>query len=100
METVKDVLNFCNAAMSYGYKNIGIIDELNQARRCIVNTFHETIPVSRILIFLSILDVVISKIIDNDIEILIEKFDDSRSNIIHMIGFEKLVKNNLDKVMK
>ena len=40
METVKDVLNFCNAAIIYDYKNKGIIDEVNQARKCIINNFH------------------------------------------------------------
>ena len=59
METVKGVLNFCNAAIFHDYKNIGIIEEVNQARRCIINIFHETLPVSRILITLSIIDVVI-----------------------------------------
>ena len=56
METVKDVLNFCNAAMFYDYKNIGIIGEFNQARKCVFNNFHETIPVSIILIILSIIE--------------------------------------------
>ena len=32
METVKELSNFCNAALFYDYKNLGITDELNQAR--------------------------------------------------------------------
>ena len=44
METVKDILNFCNDAVYYDYKNIGIICELNQLRKCIVNSFYKTIP--------------------------------------------------------
>ena len=92
METVKDVLNFCIAAISFDYKNIGIIEKLNQARRCINNNFHGTIPVSRILILLSIIDVVILKINDNDFENVIENIDDLRSSLFHMIGFEKVVK--------
>ena len=63
MESVKDILNFCKAAISHDNKNIGIIEELNQARRCVFNLFHETIPFSRILITLSFIDVVISKMI-------------------------------------
>ena len=98
METVKDVLNFCNAAIFYDYKNIGIIEELNQARRCINNNFHKTIPVERILLTLSIIDVVILKINVNDIEKIIENIHDSRSNMIYMIGFEKVVKDDVDKV--
>ena len=68
METVKDVLNFFNAAVFYDYKNIDIIGEFNQARKCIFTKFHETIPVSIILIILSTIDVVNLEIIDNDIE--------------------------------
>ena len=55
METVKDIVNFCDAAVLYDYKNIDNIDEINQARKCIINSFHETKPVSGILITLSII---------------------------------------------
>ena len=40
METVKDILYFCNAAMFYDYKNVGITCELNQVRNCIVINFY------------------------------------------------------------
>ena len=56
METVKDILNFCNAAIFYNYKDIGIICELNQVRKCIINSFYTTIPDSRIRVSLSIID--------------------------------------------
>ena len=32
METTKDLLNFCNDAIFYDYKNIGIMCELNPVR--------------------------------------------------------------------
>ena len=99
METVKDVLSFCNAAIFYDYKNTGIIDELNPARKCLFNNFYETIPVSRILKTLSIKDDVILQIKDNDIENFIENFHDLRANIIYMIAFEKVVKDDVNKVM-
>ena len=76
---MKDILNFCKAAVCYNYKNIVNIDEINQARKCIINNFHETIPVSRILLTLSIIDVVIRKNNDNDIENVIENFHDLRA---------------------
>ena len=59
MERVEDVFYFCIATIFYDYKNIGIIDELYQARKCINTVFHETITVSRILLTLSIIDDVI-----------------------------------------
>ena len=34
METVKDIIIFCNAAVFYVYTNIGITCELNQVRKC------------------------------------------------------------------
>ena len=56
MLTIKGVLNFCKAAIFYDCKSLGIIDEINQVRKCVINNFHETIPVSRILLSLSIID--------------------------------------------
>ena len=44
MESVKDILNFCNAALFYYYKNIVITCELNQVRKCIINILYQTIP--------------------------------------------------------
>ena len=82
METVKGVLNFCNAAIFYDYKNIGIINEVNQAPKCRTNNFHETILVSRILKTLSTIDVVILKINDTDIENVIESFHGIRASIL------------------
>ena len=37
METVKDILNFCNDAVFYDYKNIRIICELSPVRTFIIN---------------------------------------------------------------
>ena len=97
METVKDVLNFCNAVVFYVYKNIGIIDELNQARKSMINIFHETIPIESILIALSIIDVVILKINDYDIENVIENIDDLRSNILNMLSFQKVIREKANE---
>ena len=56
METIKDKLNFCKSVVFYDYKNLGIIEELNQVRKCIIISFYKTIPVSRIRVSLSIID--------------------------------------------
>ena len=34
MESVKDLLNFCNAAIFYDYKNVEHTCELNHVRKC------------------------------------------------------------------
>ena len=56
METVKDLLEFTNAAVLYDYKNIGIICEMNPVRTFLINRFYKTIPHTRILVSLSIID--------------------------------------------
>ena len=90
METIKDVLNFCKDAISYDYRNIGIIQELNQVRKCIINSFYRTTPDSRNRECLSIFDDIIIKIDNNDIEGIIESIHDLREKISYMLAFEKL----------
>ena len=94
METIKDILNFGNAAVFYDYTNIGITCELNQIRKCIINSFYKTIPHTRIFVNLSIIDDIILKINDNDIENIIENIHDLGENILYMLSFEKLYKDN------
>ena len=94
MKSVRGVLSFCNGAVFYDYKNIRIIEELNQVRKCIIKNFHETVPVSSILITLSMIDVVFLKFNDNDFENVIENIDDLGSNILYMISFEKVVRED------
>ena len=88
METVKDTLNFCNAAVFYDYTDMGITCELNQVRKCIINSFYKTIPVRRIRVSLSIIDDIILKINDN-----IEYIHDLREIVLYMLSFEKLIRD-------
>ena len=93
MESVKDPLNFCNAAVFYEYTSISTTVELNQVRKCIINRICKTIPYSRLLVSLSIIDDVILKINENDIEKIIEKIHDLRENIFYMLSCEKLTRD-------
>ena len=77
----------------YDYTNIGITVELNQVRKCINNSFYKTIPYSRFLVSLSIIDDVILKINENDIENFIENIHDLGEKILYMVSFEKLVRD-------
>ena len=101
METIKDNLNFCKAVFFNDYKNIGIVDELKQTLKYIIENYQKTISVSRMPITLSIIDDVILKINDNVIEIVFEKIHDLRENILHILSFEKLIRkkqlNNKNK---
>ena len=98
METVKDSLNFCNAAIFHDYKSIGITCELNQVRKYIITSFYKTIPYSGILVSLSIKDDIMLKIHDNDIENIIQTIHDLRENILNMLSFENLVIDEQQKV--
>ena len=50
METVKAILNFCQDAILYDYKNVAINCQLNQVRKCKITSFLKTIPHSRNLV--------------------------------------------------
>ena len=93
METIKDILKLCNAAVFYDYKDIGITCELNQVRKCIINSFYKTIPDSTICVSLSIIDDINLKISNNDIEDILENIDDLRENMLNMLSFEKTVRD-------
>ena len=66
---------------------------MNHVRKCIINIFCKTIPDGRIRLSLSIIDDIILKINNNDIEEIIENIHDS--NILYMLSFEKLVRDEL-----
>ena len=83
METIKDILNFCNSAVFYDYKNIRIIEELNQVGICIINSFYKTILDSRTRVSLSIIDDIILKINGKQIENILENIHDLRENFIY-----------------
>ena len=93
METIKDILSFCKAAVFYDYTNIGITCELNQVRKCIINSFYKTIPDSRTRVNLSIIDYISLKSNNIDIENVIENIHDLRKNILYMLAFEKLIRD-------
>ena len=82
----------------YDYKNVGIICELNQVYKCIINRFYKTIPYTRILVSLSIIDYNILKIHSNEIEIILENIHELRGNIIYMLSCEKTLNDEKEKV--
>ena len=92
---MKDILNFCNAAIFRNYdENDEIIEELSRVRKCIIDSFLKTIPNTALLTILNLIDDIILKINDNDDENIIDNFHDLRENILYMLSFEKLIKDN------
>ena len=47
---MKDISNFCNTAIFYDYKNEAMLEELDQVRKYIINSFYKTIPNKTLLI--------------------------------------------------
>ena len=94
METIKNILNFCNAAIFYVYKNVGITEELNQVGKYMTNSFCKTISHTTIVVSLSKIDDIILKINVNDIENIIDNIHDLRENILYMLSFDKLIEDN------
>ena len=91
---MKDILNFCNAAIFYDYRDESVSDELNQVRKYINNSFYKTILNSTLPTSLSIIDDIILKNSDNDIEKINDNIHDLGENILYMLPFGKLIKDN------
>ena len=92
METEKDLLNFTNDAVFYDYKSVGITCELKPVRTYIINRFFKTIPYTKILVSLSIIDDIILKINHNDIENILDDVHNLREQILYMLSFKKTAK--------
>ena len=58
METLNDVLNFCNEFTFYDLKGIASVIELNQARDCLINFFSvgECVKIDSLMKVLGIID--------------------------------------------
>ena len=83
----------------YDYENKEIEEELNQVRKYLFNNFYKTIPIDMILRSLSIIDDVILKINDDDTENINDDIHNLRENILYMLSFEKLIKDNNGKLI-
>ena len=91
MKTIKDILDFCNRAIFFDYNNPGCIEDFNSVRKFIINRFHESIPDSRIIFNLSIIDEMLLKIFNNEIDSILNDIHNLRENMMYMISFEKTV---------
>ena len=60
--------------------------------------FHETIPPSRILVSLSIIDDMILKRNDNDFKKIMDNLHELKENVSYVIGFQRVVKDDVDNV--
>ena len=89
MQTKEDILNFCNSAVFCDYKNMKNKVEINQVRNCMINSFYKTIPYTRILASLSLIDDIILKNLSDEIQKILIIVHDLRENILYKLSFEK-----------
>ena len=77
----------------YDYKKILIMEELNQLRKIKNNSSHKTAPHSRIIVSLSIIDVINLKLNVNDIENIIEDIHGLGESILYVLLVEKMLRD-------
>ena len=91
MKTDKDMLKFFNEFIFMDNSCYGVNIEVDILRKYIINRFHKTIPTTRMLTVLSIIDDIILKIFSKDLEGIQDKMYDVRENVMYMLSFEKVV---------
>ena len=90
METDKDMFKFIFLDHSEG----GVDVNVNVLRKYIINSFHNTIPPSRILTTLSLIDDIILKLHDKNLGGIQDDTHSVRENVLYMLTLEKFVDEN------
>ena len=104
MEIDKDMFKFYNEFIFLDHLEVGVIVNVNVVRKCFVNRFHETVPPKRILTTLLLIDNVILRLHDKNLEGIQDGMHSVRENVLYMLSFEKFVEekpvgddNDVDK---
>ena len=100
MNSDREIFDFCNRAIFFDYNSPKCIEEFNKLRKYLINRFHETIPISRILFVLSIIDEMILKVFNKEIDNILNNLHDIRENILYMLSFEVTSKNELEIIFE
>ena len=66
---------------------------MNPVPTFIINRLYKTIPFTRILVSLGIIDEILLKISNDDIEIILDDIHNLRENILYMLSCEKTIKD-------
>ena len=94
METDKDMFRFFNEFIFLDHLEVGVDVKVNVLRKYIINRFHNTIPPTRILTTLSLIDDIILKLRDKNLEGIQDDMYSVRENVMYMLSFEKFVDEN------
>ena len=95
IETIKDILIFCNCAIYFDYNKIGVVLQFSLLRKCIFDNFNETVPENKILESQTIIDDMISKIHNNEKDNIVDKIYDLREITKYMIGCKAIVETKI-----
>ena len=93
MKTDKAMFEFFNEFIFLDHFKDGI--NINVLRKYIINRFYKTIPESRMLTVLSIIDDIILKLHNKDLEGMQNDMYDLRENVMYMLSFERCVAEDL-----
>ena len=91
MKTDNDMFKFFNEFIFRDHSDYGVVVEVDILRKYIVNRFHKTIPATRMLTVLSLIDDIILKIFSKDLESIQNDMYGLRENILFMLSFEKVL---------
>ena len=94
METDKDMFKFFNEFIFLDHSEGGIDVNVNILRKYILNRFHKAVPASRILITLSLIDDIILKLHNKNLEKIKDDMYSVRENVLYILSFEKFVEEN------
>ena len=89
MESDEDMFNFFNEFIFLDHSEVGIDVKVNDLRKYIINRFHNTIHPTGILTTLSLIDDVISKLLDKNLEGIQDNIYFVRENVMYMLSLEK-----------
>ena len=91
MENDKGMFKFFKEFIFLNDLEVGVDVKINVLRKCIKNRFHESVPSSRILTTLSLLDYVILKVYDKNLEGIQDDMYSKREIVLYMLSFENFV---------
>ena len=94
MECDKEIFKISNEFNFFHHSEVGIDVKVNDLRLYIINRCCNTIPQSRLLQTLSLIDDVILKLHDKNLEGIQDDLYSVRENLMYMLSFEKLVYEN------
>ena len=91
MKTDNDIFKFLKEFVFLDHSNSGFVIEVDILRKYIINRFHKTIPATRMLTVLSLIDDIILKIFSKDLEGIQKDMYEVRENILYMLSCENVV---------